>query len=247
MTPAISYKTFLANCKKDIPRTRVYYTYVYHQVTYPLSYLLYRLSFTANSISILGIIISLVGGVLIFMDWPILGTFLFLFSYLLDCCDGNVARIHYGLEGRPRGDSQSLGMLLENFYPNVSYPLFFISIGTYIFHQSGLLFFVWIAVAASVIKLVNRYTVLHASHMRRAEAVKEGRETNREVFTSGWSNELKYFVVRVLDSARLYYVIFLAVLIIFPTFLSYVFVTYMVLIIFLNTLKIFKTLISRMP
>ena len=247
MNQSISYKEFLAHCKKDVSRTRIYYTYLYHEVTYPLSYLLYRLSFTANAISIVGIGISCIGGVMIFMHRPILGTSLFLFSYLLDCCDGNVARIHYGYEGRPRGTTQSLGMLLENFYPNISYPLFFISLGAYIFYQSGSMLSLWIAIFASVIKLVTRYTVLHASHLRRSNVASEGAHTNKEVYSAGHWNELKYFIVRVVDSARMYYVVFLIVFLALPHQLQYVFITYMFLVIALNSIKIIMTLSSRMP
>lgn len=245
MNSPISYKKFLAHCKKDISRTRVYYTYVYHQVTYPLSYLLYRLGFTANVISILGIMISVMGGTLIFMGYPVLGTALFLLSYLLDCCDGNVARIHYGYEKRPRGNTLLLGMLLENFYPNVSYPLFFISLGTHLFSETGLISFLWLAVLAGVVKLVNRYTVLHASHLNKAR-VKEGdSSTNKEIYSQGLLNELKYFIVRVVDSARLYYVVFGGVLIFAPELFPSVFMGYMALIVVLNMVKIFLTLRYR--
>lgn len=261
MNKHISYSLFLANCKKDVSRTRIYYTYFYHQITYPLSYILYRLSFTANAISILGIFVSLVGGVLIFLDRPILGTVFFLVSYLLDCCDGNVARIHYGHEKRPRGESQSLGMLLENFYPNVSYPLFYISLGTYLFHLTGAIFFVWIAVVAGIVKLVTRYTVLHASHINKPEKKQETTtgsvlsvsqealvgQTNKEIHSTGSLDEIKYFIVRVLDSARLYYVIFLVVLIAFPAWLPKIFVGYMTLIIILNVIKTLITLKTRKP
>ena len=248
MNRHISYKEFLAHCRKDVSRTRIYYTYFYHQATYPLSYLLYRLGFTANGVSIVGISISLAGGALIFIGWPILGTSLFLFSYLLDCCDGNIARIHYGYLGNQRSTKTlSLGMLLENFYPNISYPLFFIALGVYLYQKTGSLLPVWIAVAASVIKLVNRYTVLHASHLRKADVRSEGASTNKEIYSSGFSDEIKYFLTRVLDSARMYYVAFLAILVFAPVAIIYAFTAYMSIIVVLNGLKIIRTLATGMP
>lgn len=241
----ITYKTFLENCKKP---TAPLYTYIYFPLIHPLSFLLFKLGFTANGISILSILTSVVGAYFIFKLNLLLGLILFLISYLFDFCDGNVARIHYRYLKIARSDiSRKLGLLLENLNANISYFLFFLSIGYYFFITTGNVAYLILTIAAYGIKIIVRYTVLHVCLLNRSS--NEGRldKASSEIFKKGLLNEIKYFFTRVVDSARLYYLLFLFVLLIFPEFILYFVITYFILIFILNFIKLIITLIRQQP
>jgi hypothetical protein len=118
----------------------------------------------------------------------------------------------------------------------------------YLFYETGSLFFISLAVCTGFVKLITRYTVLHASHLNKPRIPEDGAPpTNKELYSQGFFNEFKYFTTRVLDSARLYYVAFLIALFVIPGIISQFFVLYMLLILFLNATKLMLTLIYRTP
>jgi len=62
----------------------------------PLSMIFYKLGFTANFITLLSGLFSIIGGLLLTLEKPLLiffGMFFFISFYLLDYCDGIVARL----------------------------------------------------------------------------------------------------------------------------------------------------------
>lgn len=240
----VTYRVFLDNCKKKPPR--IYYTYIYHQLTYPISFILFKLGFSANQISALGIIISIAGGFFIFKGNIILGITLFLLSYLLDCCDGNVARIRYGYLGEEAGSKKTLGLLLENLYPNISYFLFFTSLGYHFFLVTENVLYLLLGIFAYAMKAITRYTVLHISLLNKKVYGGEGQREDK-VFKTDIANEVKYFFTRVMDNARLYYISFLLIVVFLPSFFLEFFVFYTVSIFLMNAFKLISTLIRKQP
>jgi len=243
----ISYKEFLANCKKAPPPSKIYYTYIYHELTYPLSFLLFKLGISPNAINLLGLFTGILGGIFIFFLHPITGTALLLLSYLFDCCDGNVARIQYRYLGRQVGESHKQGMLFENLYPNITYFLFFVGLGYYFFTTTENFLYLMFGMFAYAMKIITRYTVLHMSMLNRQVGPEGLPQKEKNIFQTSWINEFKYFVVRVVDCARMYYVAFLVIFIFFPDLAPLFFVLYMALIFILNFIKLVITVVLKRP
>lgn len=241
----LTYREYLRHCKKVPPR--IYYTWPYHQIAYPLSYVLFLLGFSANAVSFLAILVSAIGAYYIFQMNLLAGLLVFFVSYLLDCSDGNIARVRYGRLGEVAGDKQKLGLLLENLYTNASFFLFFISLGHYFAVVEGNLGFLWLAITAAGVKMISRYATLHVNVLRSSRQEDGKEERVDQLFTLGFMNEIKFFFARVVNSARLYYLAFLLVFLLWPQVLVGFFVWYFSLIVFLSFVKLFLVFIRRQP
>lgn len=242
MHEKVTYHIFLREAKKPASSP---YTYIYYPITYPLSYALFKLGFTANGISVLSVLTSILGAYVIFREYLVTGIALFLLSYLFDFCDGNVARIHYKYLGLSRTeDSKKRGALLENFYANISYFLFFISLGYYFtLTQASIIYFIAGALAIGS-KLIKRYTALHICFINRTPGLSFGHEERaggKPFYQKGLMSHIKYFFTRVFDSARMYYLSFLIVAILFKPILPLFFIAYALLVILLSITKIVLT------
>lgn len=239
----IDYKTFREYAQK---KNAVLFTYIYHPISYPLSFLLFKLGFSANGVSILGIILSIVGAVCIFTQYLFAGLLFFLVSYILDFCDGNVARVYRNYFKIVDSDKQKLGLLLENLYANVSYFLFFISLGYYFYLQTNNVYILLGAMFTYGIKIINRYTSLHVCIVNKQEVhAVEGK--SGQVFKTSFVNNIKFFFFRIIDNARAYYISFILAYLIIPNYLLYFFVVYCALVLIMNSIKICLTLIRKLP
>ena len=148
--------------------------------------------------------------------------------------------------GNARGAQQQLGLLLENLYTNASTFLFFISLGYYFTAIENNFGYLWLAVTAAGIKLITRYTILHMNILRNPETKKsDSEEGDGQLFRPGFLNETKFFFVRVANSARLYFVAFLLVFLLWPRELASVFVWYFSFIIVLSFAKLFLVLARK--
>ncbi len=218
---------------------------LYLPFTFPLSYVLHVLGFTANGVSWLGVALSIVGGAWIAYGALIPGLLVILFSYLLDFCDGNIARVHYGYYKRPQGDTQKLGHLLENLYANISYLFFFLPVGFYVYTETGEVLYLLLAVAAYTVKLIARYTVLHVCFLNRKDGIEK--EGERTLFETQEANTIKYLLTRVIDTARVYFVSAILVAIVVPQWFSIFFAGYCVFVVLLNSIKLGLTLYRKLP
>jgi len=152
------YKEFISSVQKK--NNQIGFDYFYRKISYPLSFLLYRIGFSANSISIISIALTIFAAILI-SNGIFFGYFLFMFSYLLDFCDGNIARLN---QNAPRSfKNKKIGLLLENLNSNVFLLFFIFSLSAYInpfFSMNSVLMFTLFVIS---LKLIFRYTLLHAS------------------------------------------------------------------------------------
>lgn len=237
------YKTFLLFAKK---KSAVRFTYIYYPISYPLSFILFKLGLSANAVSILGIILSIIGGVFIFSGCILSGLLFLLVSYILDFCDGNIARVYRNHLHIVDAEKQKLGLLLENLYANVSYFIFFISLGFYFFTQTNDIRVFLLAVFTYCVKIINRYTSLHVCVVNK-EIVRsiEGRDSH--IFKSSTVDNIKFFFTRIVDNARFYYISFIVAFLFFPDIFLYYFILYAGLVLLMNTVKIFLTLKRKLP
>lgn len=237
----VSFREFVRLCKKP---HAPFFTYMYFPLTFPLSYIFFRLHFTANAISILGIVLAVIGGGLIFYGWLLAGLVTILLSYILDFCDGNVARMHYQYLGRSR-EPQKLGLLLENLYANISYFFFFVPVGYWLYVETGEILFLLLAMGAYSAKLINRYTIMHVDSLNKKE--KTWQEKEQPVFSSDAGNKVKYAVVRIIDNARMYFISSILVFLIAPAIFPYFFGAYTIFTLTLNLVKLNLTLVRKLP
>ncbi len=236
----ISFGQFLDHCRKP---NAPFFTYIYFPITFPLSYIFFRLHFSANLISILGIYMSIIGGAVILMGHLLWGIVVILLSYILDFCDGNVARMRYGHLGYSRAP-QKLGLMLENLYANVSYAFFFVPIGWYLFIETEQVVILFLSVGAYLSKIISRYTIMHVCLLNRKDGTEQ---TVQGILKDGNPNRIKYFITNIFDNARCYFISSVAVILFFPGLFSLFFSAYCVAIIVINLTKLHLTLIRKAP
>ena len=243
----LSYRDFKTHCKKKRPN--IYYTWAFHQMAYPLSYVMYRFNMSPNVISVFSISLNFIGAYLIMFELQFLwGIFFFFASYLADCCDGNVARVEYGyLKIRKVGTlSYRRGMALENLNTNVYSVLFFVALGYYFYVIEGELLYFYVAVAVTIVKLLSRYASIHFTLLRK-DQTDERTQQEKRLFKPTLLNEVKFFFHRVLNTGRSYYVIFALAYILIPDVLPQFYLGYFVLLFVLNSLKLFLVHYRALP
>ncbi len=121
-----------------------------------LTALFVRLGLRPNFISLLSIMAALTGGVLLALgtyQYFVMGAVILIFSYLLDRCDGEVARY--------TGKLTVYGSYLEVLNSNILYGSVFIglSIGTY--RLLGDVDLIWFGISAIFFKLLYRFSENH--------------------------------------------------------------------------------------
>jgi len=115
-----------------------------------LTPLLVRLPVTPNQVTAVSILLGLAAvGCFAVGSWPaaLAGAVLFVVSYVLDNCDGEVARI--------KGLSSRFGMLLDTFGDWLVHTLLFAGMGVGVWRQTGEMIWVWLGVAAGVGSSIN--------------------------------------------------------------------------------------------
>lgn len=241
----ISFKQFLAYGTK---KTAPWFTKIYWPISQPLSYILYLAGFSPNAISFLGILLGIVGGLLLVAGYPISGVLVMLFSYILDFCDGNVARVWYTFLNIPREGRQKRGLLFENMYANVVYAFLFLGMGYYVVTLTGNPAYFYYGASIFVLKLITRYTVLHMTLLNRGEAAAAGADMQKsELFQESLLNRVKYAMTSIIDGARVYFLAYLIVLIFWPQILPTFFVAYVTYTGVMNLLKIILTVVRQQP
>ncbi len=119
--------------------------------------LLARLPVSANQITAVSLLTGLASGWCMMRGewtWAIVGGLFLVLSYVLDNCDGEIARL--------RNQSSRLGMHIDNFVDTAVHTFFFVALGIGIGRATGQdawLWLGWIAAAGSAINYVAGFVV----------------------------------------------------------------------------------------
>ena len=114
-------------------------------LSWRLTLLLIRLPLTPNHITGLALVLGICGaGFFIVGDWTanILGALLLVLSYVLDNCDGEVARI--------KNLSSEFGARLDDFTDSSVDTCFFLALGYGTANATGESFWLWLGIAAAL-------------------------------------------------------------------------------------------------
>lgn len=132
--------------------------FVLRPLSFPLTWIFLRLGFSANQVSYLSVFISLLAAVLMWSGdrlLVILGAVLYNFWALLDCVDGNVARV--------RDDCSKYGEFADSIGGYSAYAFVFLAIGVAADRTKALLpvylddiDFVFVGAIASIANLTMR-------------------------------------------------------------------------------------------
>lgn len=223
----LTYKEFLNYCKKNTPQ--VYFDYYYRKLSYPLSYLFIRLNITPNQIAITQTVLYLLGAIVIYRGYVVYGLLIFMLSYLLDFCDGNVARAWLKISSLPEV-TISKGLLLENLNTNFALFMMYGALGFYLTEQSTHLYFLILAFLVFGIKMISRYTSHQAYPFFQALQKDIITIDNLNVkYQESFVVKVKFFLRKSFFSANFYYVVYLISFTFFPLQAAIIFISYAVL------------------
>lgn len=219
----LTYRQYLIDSFKDTPQ--VYFDYIYRKLSHPVSYSLLRAGVTPNNISIVSISIAIVAGFVLAFRHPYWGLVLFMVSYLLDFCDGSVARVimkhnTIALKHRQRG------MILESINTNASLAMLYWSLGFYftIAHQS--LFFMAFGFFVFTIKIITRYAAHQISLILANTSTANIYKSVNEQYRASFWVQLKFLVRKSMFSANFYYAVYLICFFLAPRWASQLFIVY---------------------
>lgn len=215
----MTYSAFLSCIKKASPQMG--FDYVYRKVSHPISYALFVHGFSPNIVSVASILLTIISGFILVYISPIWGLVAFMFAYLLDFCDGNIARaIMCSSSNSRESQDRVFGMILENLNTNISATVFFLSLGWYLFTQSNNVLPILIAAILVAITLIFRYLKIHYQALRFTNDVVASEVIFRNAFF------IKNFLSKSLFNISSYYPLFLILFILFPVHVNLVFVVY---------------------
>lgn len=124
-------------------------------LSFPVTYLFIFLGFSANAVSILSIFVSLAACLLLMLGPPFFwaGIGLFLFWDVLDCTDGNIARV--------KKSASAAGEYLDAVSGYTAPAFIYLAVGVAAYYTTGLLHshefvFILLGAAASVCDLLSR-------------------------------------------------------------------------------------------
>lgn len=239
----INYPDFIKNARKSSPQ--VYFDYFYRLLSYPLSYFFYILGITPNQISFAQTILYLIAGWLVFWGSPVLGLMIFIISYLLDFCDGNVARVLMAKKGIPK-ITLGKGILLENLNTNIGLLAMYFSLGGYFFSIYNKEVFYVFAFLAFGLSMVARYSRFHDSHVFSEYYKQKGSgQSAQKQFESSWLAKIKFSVSKAFFSANFYYIIYLSFFIFLIDYAGLAFLIYAGLDFSLSLVKIARIFLKK--
>lgn len=218
----ISYKEFRSVVKKPTPQMG--FDYLYRLFSYPISYILNQLHFTANGVSIVSIIITILSGIILVTYSPIVGLSGLIVAYILDFCDGNIARFSEHIRPNSRTSrSRIVGIILENLNTNISTITFVSALGLYISYSTGSMYSVLISILYISVFFLYRYTYMHYQSL-----VKVHSELNNAILFKN-SFYFKSFLSKALFNVSTYYLFFLLVLLFWEKNTQVLFISYITL------------------
>ncbi len=218
-----NYTEFLRYSRKSTPQ--VYFDYLYRELSYPVSYILYYLRLSPNAVSMLAIIFVVIGLVTTFIHSFMFGLLLYMFSYLLDFCDGNIARVRIKKNYKISGAGSHLGEMLESLHANILYLAFILSISHTLYIESGQVFFIYFGFALFGLKMSLRNLRLHASFIEDISGPAKLAPIN-DRYQESTLVKIKYFFSKVLFTPNCLLALYLIVYIFWNDILINFFLLY---------------------
>lgn len=218
---------------KETPQ--VYADKYYRVLSYPISYFLYSAKFGPNSVSVVAILIAVFAGFVTVYAGPFFGVLTFMFSYLLDFCDGNIARV-MNKRGVFRSSGQRYaGIVLEELHANILYACFFGSLAYYLFNQSEQLIFLLVTYFLFSSKMILRYTRSQTARFLEESGNAPKENINKRYETKPLTR-FKFFFSKVLFTPNLLLVLYMTVITINMHVLPYFFLAFCFLEFCYNTI-----------
>jgi hypothetical protein len=220
----LTYTEYKIKSAKGTPQ--VYFDYFYRAVSHPVSYIFLRLGVSPNQISYTSILLAIVAGMLICFSHPLLGMVVFMVSYLLDFCDGNVARVIMASGGMSQAQKNN-GSLLENLNTNIALLSFYASVGYIISVSNSDILYLLFAFLVFGLKMVTRYGAAQVSSLYRDQLkqLAPGKEFMEE-YKNSLKVKFRFFLRKSFFSANFYYVVYFVSFLLFTEKVGWFFVFY---------------------
>lgn len=144
-------------------------------LSFLVTYVMINLGFSANTVSVLSIFVALAACILIMIGHPIstIGVFVFLFWDVMDCVDGNIARV--------KRTASAKGEFMDAVSGYTAPAFIYLSVGVAAFNEPGILSGIgsWIIVigaVASISDLLSRiiYQKFLVTQLKMSKAGEEG-------------------------------------------------------------------------
>ena len=219
----------------------VYFNALYLPIANWLSYFFVRIGVTANQLTYTSISLGIVAGLVIASGNIIPGLLIFMVSYLFDFCDGLVARYVIRTSGMPKADMQR-GKLMENVNSNVVYLMMYVSLGYALAVQSGDMRLALVGVVAYGMKMILRYTNMHAAILYPSAT---SHVSAQETYTQSSVNKVKFFLSKCFFAANFYFPMYLAIFVLIPMYATQVFVAYALADIAVSLVRFLRTFFRR--
>ena len=152
--------------------------------SYPVTCLLMRTPVTPNQITALSLVFGLGAGIVCLKaDYLsiLIGAILFLICYVLDNCDGEIARL--------KNMQSRFGMRFDTFVDWLVHAVFFVCVGWGATQVTGQVWWFWLGVATSVggcinygIELYKNKTQLHSTELPEEKSAPQEDDTNMDRF-----------------------------------------------------------------
>ena len=152
--------------------------------SYPVTRLLVRTPITPNQITALSLVFGLGAGIVCLKaDYLsiLIGAILFLICYVLDNCDGEIARL--------KNMQSRFGMRFDTFVDWLVHAVFFVCVGWGATQATGQEWWFWLGVATSVggcinygIELYKNKTQLHSTELPEEKSAPQEDDTNMDRF-----------------------------------------------------------------
>lgn len=170
----------LADIRASVPPEKRFNSYwcrfFLRQLSFPITWVFIRLGFSANQVSYLSVLVALLAAILMWTHarpLVMLGAALFNFWAVLDCVDGNVARV--------RREVTKYGDFTDALPGYVVYAFVFLAAGVAAEHSRGLapdflrrLDFVFVAALASIFNLTMRLVYQQFRNVSGQRTMRQG-------------------------------------------------------------------------
>ena len=137
--------------KEKVSSDSIWTRYVLRPLSFPVTWLALLLGLSANGVSYLSALFSIGGGILLGVPGftaPLIGVILLNLFSVMDCADGNIARV--------TGTAGPWGGWADAVMGYVAYIAVFLGTGVYVFHETGQWYFLLIAALTSSADLLMR-------------------------------------------------------------------------------------------
>ena len=163
--------------KRYISENYIVLNILFKKITPLIAYMLKKIKISANFITILSIILTIVGSIFIFYDKVVITAFCWIFALFFDSLDGDLARIS--------DSSSKFGNQLDTFGSDIFYFFFPISTATFLYKSESFtnifgVNFIFIGCLISFFFLSYRYmnqlnlrTKLSSSKIKKIKRKKE--------------------------------------------------------------------------